>query len=163
MAENRVIGKDGKIPWRIPTDTRHFVELTTGHSVIMGRKTYQSIPEKYRPLDQGRTNIIMTRHPGQIDFNTEGVILANSPDEALAEAIAADDEVIFIAGGSDVYELMMPVVNTIFLTRVCAQVEGDALFPLLPDSTWELIEEGPKTQNEKDQFPFIFETLVRRQ
>jgi len=162
MADNRVIGMGGKIPWRVPTDMRHFVELTAGHPVIMGRKTYQSIPKKYRPLDKGRTNIVMTRHPSQVDFDTEGTILASSPVEALAEAIIHDEEVVFIAGGHDIYELFLPEVSTIFLTRVCAQVEGDAFFPELPDNTWKLVDQCKKTQCENDQFPVIFEIWVRR-
>lgn len=162
MTENRVIGKAGKIPWKIRTDMRHFVNMTKGHPVIMGRKTYQSIPAKFRPLDKGRTNIVMTRHPSQVDFDTEGVILASSPVEALAEAIIHDKEVVFIAGGSDIYELFLPEVDTIFLTRVCAEVEGDAFFPELTNDTWKLLDQSKKIQCENDDFPVIFEILVRR-
>jgi len=162
MAENRVIGRGGKIPWKIPADMKHFVELTAGHPVIMGRKTYSSIPEKFRPLDKGRTNIVMTRHPSQIDFNLDGVQLADSPVDALAQAIMEDDQIIFIAGGSEVYELLLPQVDTIFLTRVCAQIYGDSFFPKLPDNIWKLKEQSEKIQSNKDQFPIMFKTLVRQ-
>ncbi|MDO8183727.1 MAG: dihydrofolate reductase [bacterium] len=166
MAQNGVIGQGGKIPWRIPSDMKHFVELTAGHPVIMGRKTYESIPPKFRPLDKDRVNIVLSRHGVQSEILVtdlrKGIVIATNLDTALDEAIIADDQVVFIAGGSKIYELMLPLANIVYLTRVCAEVEGDSFFPRLPENEWKTIEWIKEVQDSKDQFPIVFETLIRR-
>jgi dihydrofolate reductase len=123
MADNRVIGRGGAIPWDIPADRRRFRELTMGHPVIMGRKTFESIG---RPLP-GRTNIVLSRKP---DFRAEGCIVANSLEDALRACCGAED--VFICGGEELYRQALPMADRIFLTVVHHPCSGDAYFPPLP-------------------------------
>jgi dihydrofolate reductase len=123
MAENRVIGRQGAIPWDIPEDRRRFRELTMGHTVIMGRKTFESIGH---PLP-GRTTIILTRQPG---FRTDGCIVVNGLAEALAAAAGCGEA--YICGGGELYREALPLADRICLTIVPGNPGGDAFFPDLP-------------------------------
>ncbi len=123
MAENRVIGRDGAIPWDIPDDRRRFRELTMGHPIIMGRKTFESIG---RPLP-GRRNIILTRLP---EYRREGCCVVHSLADALAAAGGADE--VFICGGEELYRLALPLADRIYLTVVHRCCAGDAYFPPIP-------------------------------
>lgn len=162
LAANRAIGREGKIPWKIPTDMKHFVELTSGHPVIMGRKTYESIPPKFRPLDKGRTSIVITRKPSGVGFETNGIVLTRSLTEALGRAAQIDQQITFVAGGSEIYNLALPVATTLYLTRICDNVEGDTFFPKIPGNEWRVTEQSQVIQGGKDQYPIVFETLVRK-
>ncbi len=126
MAENRVIGSEGTIPWRLPADLARFRELTTGHPIVMGRRTYESIG---RPLPD-RTVVVLSRTPG---FTAPGCLATGSLDAALALAAAAPggDEV-FICGGAEVYRQALPLATHIHLTLVHLTVAGDAYFPEIP-------------------------------
>lgn len=124
MAENRVIGRDGAIPWDIPDDRRRFRELTMGHPIIMGRKTFESIG---RPLPE-RTNIILTH---QAEYRREGCCVVHSLADALATAGVADE--VFICGGEELYRLALPLADRIYLTVVHEFCAGDAYFPPIPD------------------------------
>lgn len=123
VADNGVIGKDNAIPWDLPRERRHYRDVTMGHPVIMGRRTFESIG---RPLP-GRTMIILTR---QRDYRPEGCIVVHSLEAALAAAGNADE--VFISGGAEVYAEAMPHVGRIYLTSIHAAYEGDAFFPPLP-------------------------------
>lgn len=123
MAENRVIGGNGAIPWDLPADRRRFRELTMGHQVIMGRKTWESIG---RPLP-GRRNIVLSRRP---DFRAEGCMVAGSLEEALR--MCAGDDGVFICGGEELYRLALPLADTIYLTLVHRVSDGDVFFPPIP-------------------------------
>lgn len=123
MARNRVIGCKGRVPWDLPLDLRRFRELTWGHPIIMGRKTFQSIG---RALP-GRRNIVLSRQAG---FHPEGCTVAHSLAEALA--MAAGEDEIFVCGGAEVYREAMPSARRIYLTLVHADVAGDVLFPEIP-------------------------------
>lgn len=160
VAQNGVIGRDGKIPWRIPSDMANFVESTKGHPVIMGRKTYESIPEKFRPLDRGRTNIVITRHPEKVTFSTEGIHLASSLREAIKIA-SCFDKGVFIAGGSEIYREALPLANTLLLTTVCAEVEGDTKFPEINEEDYWFKFYGPEMKGEKDQYPTQWRIFYR--
>ena len=131
MAENRVIGRDGAIPWNIPEDRRRFRELTMGHPVIMGRKTFDAIGH---PLP-GRKNIVLTRRTG---FRAEGCLVANDLRSAF-EACAGSAEA-FICGGEELYREALPLADKIYLTIVPGEAEGDAFFPELPTGGFEEIE-----------------------
>ena len=120
VAENGVIGKNGKIPWRIPEDLNRFKKLTMGHCVIMGRKTFESLP---KPLP-GRTNIILTRNKNYVAKNA---IVVHSVFEALEMAI--DDPMPFVIGGSEIYEQFLDKCHRIEWTQVTGVFEGDAFFP----------------------------------
>jgi dihydrofolate reductase len=124
MSENRVIGNGGDIPWDIPADRRRFRELTMGHTVLMGRKTFEAIG---RPLE-GRRNIVLTSRPG---YQASGCIVAASLGEALR--ICSDAEQVFICGGGGVYLEALPLADEIYLTLVHLVCEGDVFFPSIPD------------------------------
>ena len=123
MAENRVIGRDGAIPWDIPDDRRRFRELTMGHPIIMGRKTFESIG---RPLP-GRRNIILTRLR---EYRREGCCVVHSLADALAAAGGAEE--VFICGGEELYRQALPLADRIYLTVVHGCCAGDAYFPPIP-------------------------------
>ncbi len=123
MSENRVIGLKGAIPWDIPDDRRRFRELTMGHSIIMGRKTFEQIG---RPLP-GRRNILLTR---QQEYRPEGCIVAHSLEEALAQCEGSEE--VFVCGGEQTYRLALPLADKVYLTVVHRFCAGDAFFPPLP-------------------------------
>jgi dihydrofolate reductase len=138
VARNGVIGVDGGLPWRLPDDLRRFKELTTGHVLVMGRRTYESIG---RPLP-GRTTVVVTRTPGW-GADVEGVLVAAGVPDALAAAAAIDDEV-FVVGGARVYADALPLADRLELTHVDAEPAGDTLFPEVDWSEWREVrrEEG---------------------
>ena len=123
VARGGVIGRDGGIPWRIPEDVAHFKELTTGHAVVMGRRTWDSLPDRFRPLPE-RRNVVVTRNA---DWHAEGAERAGSLDEALA--LLDDDERVFVIGGAEVYAQALPLADEIFLTEIADDVVGDTFFP----------------------------------
>ena len=122
---NRVIGKDNQLLWHIPDDLKRFKLITFGHPVIMGRKTFESLPENVRPLP-GRTNIVITHNPA---WSHAGVIAAHSLDEALRKARVLDRREIFICGGTQIYEQAFHLVDRLYLTLIDDEKEGDAHFP----------------------------------
>lgn len=132
MAENRVIGKEGAMPWHIPDDLARFRAITMGHPVIMGRKTFASIG---RPLP-GRLNIVLTRQEGHAP---QGVAVARTLHEALALADPAEE--VFICGGGEVYREALPLAGRVLLTVIHRPFEGDATFPELPADFVETVRE----------------------
>jgi dihydrofolate reductase len=130
VARNGVIGADGGLPWHLPDDLRRFKELTVGHVLVMGRRTYESIGH---PLP-GRTTIVVTRTPG-FDPGADGVILAGSVTAAVAAAEAVDEQV-FVVGGAQVYADALALADRLELTWVDAAPEGDAFFPEVDWSRW---------------------------
>ena len=127
IASNNVIGKENSLPWNIPEDLKRFKQMTSGNTILMGRKTFDSIG---RPLPN-RQNIVMTKDE---NFEREGIKVINDFDEAL-ELIKESNEDAFVIGGSKIYELFEPVANTLAITRILKDFEGDAFFP---DINWEL-------------------------
>lgn len=142
VAENNVIGKEGGIPWRLPEDMKRFKELTTGYPVIMGRKTYESLPDRFRPLPN-RWNIVLTRQP---DVRPNDVSIAASLDEAVLlirqrvpsvkEAVGIDCGCAYVIGGQSVYEAALPLANRLEITHVYQTVDGDAFFPEIDPHIW---------------------------
>lgn len=124
MSNNRVIGRGGSIPWKIPEDLRRFRELTLGHTVIMGRRTFESIG---RPLD-GRRNIVVTH---QQSYSRQGIVVVHSLEEAIKSS--GPDEELFICGGSELYRQGLPLCSMVYLTIVDLDVEGDTFFPAVPN------------------------------
>ena len=133
MARNRVIGRNGDLPWQLPADLRHFKSVTMGKPIIMGRKTFESIG---RPLP-GRKNIVVTR---RANFISDGVLISNNLTAAIAlgKAIASEDNVdeIMVIGGGEIYALAMPYARRIYLTEVQADIDGDTMFPELDPTVW---------------------------
>jgi dihydrofolate reductase len=159
-ARNGVIGRDGRLPWRLATDMAHFKTLTIGKPVIMGRKTWDSLPRKPLP---GRTNIVLSRDGS---FEPKGAILCEDFSEAvqIAREQAADDGAseVCVIGGADLFTLALPRAARIYLTDVDAEVEGDAVFPPFDESRWREVEREAHGAGEHDEHPFVFRTLVRR-
>ena len=125
-----VIGKDGGLPWHLPEDMKHFVRLTTGHPVIMGRKTWESFPEKYRPLP-GRTNIVITRQEDwAATAGADGAVTVKSLDDALLESqFAPGHDMVWIIGGGDIFAQSMDLADVAVITTIDATAEGDTFAP----------------------------------
>lgn len=135
--ENRVIGKDGDIPWHYPEDLKYFKEKTTGHSVVMGRKTFDSLPSDYKPLPN-RLNIVLTRSPEKIDNPHENVEIVKNLDRAW-EVAENNDGRVFVAGGGSVYEQTIENIDKVLMTVVKENFDGDTYFPELGDNWSESI------------------------
>jgi len=153
VSENGVIGKDNDLPWRLPTDLKYFKEVTDGSIVFMGRKNYESIPEKYRPLPN-RTNVVLTRNE---EYEAEGCEVRHDIDKALDEFIWGNED-IFIIGGSEIYKECFKYSNKLYLTRVHTEVEGDTYLEGFNEDEWELISsDGP---HEENNMSFTFEVYA---
>lgn len=152
MASNRVIGANNTLPWRLPDDLKRFKQLTMGHTLVLGRKTYESIG---RPLP-GRTMVVVTR---QQDYAPEGVKVARSVDEALT--LAAGDSEVFIAGGAELYAQTMDRIERLYLTRIEREFPGDTYFPELDLSGWRLIEGEHHCPDSATDLPYSFLTYER--
>jgi dihydrofolate reductase len=158
MARNRVIGRDNSLPWHLPADMRHFRELTTGHPVLMGRKTYESLG---RPLP-GRTNIVVTSNR---DYAAQGCLVANSLDEALVLAVSLtrpDDPQIFVIGGEKLYAQMLPYADRLYVTLVDAEIKGDAWFPDFDMTEWRETLTVAHQADAKNPYACVFKTLERK-
>ena len=151
MSRNNVIGINGELPWRLSSDLKGFKQLTMGHHIIMGRKTFDSIGR----LLPGRETVILTR---QADFHFEGAKVAHNMTEALA-ACAGDAE-SFVIGGREIYEALFPAVGRVYLTRVDAEVEGDTSWEI-PLTGWHLQEAEDVPAGERDEHPTRFEIWQR--
>jgi dihydrofolate reductase len=152
MGANRVIGRDNKLPWRLPNDLRRFRALTMGKPLVMGRKTYESIG---RPLD-GRHNIVVTRNP---HYRAEGCTVVHSPKAAMAAAAPAEE--LFVAGGAELYAHFLPQAHRLYLTLVHAQVEGDTYFPLFDESQWRELEREDHQADGRHAYAYSFLVLER--
>lgn len=152
MSTNRVIGLNNRLPWRLSADLKRFKSLTLGHTLLMGRQTYQSIG---RPLP-GRTIVVLTR---QKDFAPEGVLVAHSLDEALT---LATGEEVFIAGGAQIYHQTLPLADRLYLTIIDAPVAGDAYFPAFDESDWQLLSEERHDPSEANPYSYRFLVYERK-
>ena len=130
-AENGVIGADGGLPWRLPDDLRRFKEITLGRPIIMGRKTWDSLPRKPLP---GRTNIVLTRDAA---FTAEGATIAHTLDAALALAAGENPPEIMVIGGADIFAAALPLASTVHLTEVHSAPQGDVVMPAFSSLIWE--------------------------
>lgn len=149
VARGGVIGRDGGIPWHLPEDMRRFRELTTGHPVVMGRRTWDSLPDRFRPLP-GRRNVVVTRSPG---WQREGAERAGSLEEALR--LVEPTEQVFVIGGAEIYAAALPRADELLLTEIDADVEGDALFPAFDRETFAEVEREPLVAADGTQLAFV--------
>ena len=153
VAANGVIGRDGKLPWHLPGDLRHFRALTTGHSVIMGRRTWQSLP---RPLPD-RQNIVVSR---QSDFTANGALVVRSLNDALAAV--ERPEPAFCIGGGELYRAALPVARFAYVTEVAGDYSGDATFPKLDAAHWRETSREPHVAADASRIGYAFVTYERR-
>ncbi|WP_300437785.1 dihydrofolate reductase [Christiangramia sp.] len=152
-AENNALGKDNDLVWHLPDDFKRFKRLTSGHYIIMGRKTFDSFPK----LLPDRTHVIITR---QKDFKPEGTIVVNSLEEAIR--VSKLDEQAYIIGGGEIYKLGMHVADRIELTRVHGAFDADTYFPEIDEEKWELVKEQFHEKDEKHKYSFTYLTYERR-
>ena len=153
--ENRVIGKNNALIWHLPADLKRFKALTTGHVIIMGRKTFESIG---RPLPN-RTTVVISR---QQDLKIEGVILAHSVEEAILKAKSISRDDIFIVGGAEIYQLSLPLADQILVTQLHDIFEGDAFFPEISPAIWEVAEQERGITDEQNAYQFSYITYARK-
>jgi len=153
MAENRVIGRDNQLPWRLPADLRHFKALTIGKPIIMGRKTWESLPG----LLPDRPHIVIT---SDTSYQAQGCLVTHSIEEALAAAGQVPE--VMIVGGGAFYEQMLPQADRIYLTLVHANIEGDAYFPNYDMDAWQEIEREEHAPDDKNAYAYSFITLERK-
>lgn len=155
VAENKVIGNNNSLIWRLPADLRYFKEKTTGHHIIMGRNTFDSLGGKPLP---NRTTVIITRNTNY--HAPEGCLVAHSLNEAIAQC--SNDDEIFICGGSQIYALAFDCATDMYITRVHQTFDGDAFFPDFNIAQWQLIETENHDADEKNQYNFSFNHFVKR-
>jgi len=153
VASDGVIGLGGAIPWRIPEDMARFRERTTGHAVVMGRKTWDSLPERFRPLP-GRRNVVVTRNPG---WSAEGAERAGSLEDALHLVEGVPQ--VFVIGGAELFAAALPLADELLLTEIDADVEGDTFFP--PWDRAAFAETSREEYVSEAGTPFAFVTYER--
>ena len=154
VSQNRVIGLAGDLPWHLSSDLRRFKRLTTGHTIIMGRKTFESIGR----LLPGRRTIVVTR---QTDWTFPGAVVTHGLDQAIQAAEDAGETEAFVAGGAEIYALALPRVQRIYRTRVHATVSGDVLLPTLSEQAWSVVESQTHSASDRDDHDSTFELLHR--
>jgi dihydrofolate reductase len=150
-AANRVIGRDGGLPWRLPRDMRHFRELTTGGVVLMGRRTFESLPDAFRPLPQ-RRNLVLSRDPAYARPGAEVF-------HGLAQALEACGRECFVIGGAITYEEALPDCGRIHATEIEVEIDGDVRFPVLDSGAWRCVHSSERIV--ENELPFRFMTYER--
>lgn len=154
ISDNNVIGKNNGLLWRLSADMRFFKEKTTGHHIIMGRKTFESLGNRLLP---NRTSIVISRNA---DYQLpEGGILATSIENAIAKV--KDETEAFFIGGEQIYKSALPFVDTLYITRVHHTFDGDAFFPEIDKSQWKLVSSEHHKADEKNEYDYTFETYQR--
>lgn len=155
IARNGVIGRGNSLPWKLRGDLRSFKNRTMGHHVIVGRKTFESFGGKPLP---GRPHVIVSRDPS---YTVAGCTVVPTVDAALAVAHAAGEAEAMVIGGAQLYTLALPLVDTMYLTRVQADVEGDVYFPRFDETQWRVQEESRQGVDEHNDHPFVIQVLTR--
>lgn len=153
VAQNNVIGNNNQLIWHIPGDLKRFKSITMGHTVVMGRKTFESIE---KPLP-GRKNVVISR---QSNYKPEGCMVFNSLDKAL-DSLKTENE-IFIIGGGEIYRLAMPISHKIYLTKIHKDFSGDTFFPEIPMEDWEITHEELISENDNTDLSYSYINLERK-
>lgn len=151
-AQNNALGKDNQLLWHLPDDFKRFKQVTSGHYIVMGRKTFESFP---KPLPN-RTHVIVTR---QKDYQPEGCLVAGSLEKALD--LCPKNQEVFIIGGGEIYKQALPLADKIDLTRVHATFEADTFFPEIDPAQWRLVSSTFHPKDDKHAYDFSFEEFVR--
>ncbi len=154
VARGGVIGRDGVLPWRLPEDMAHFREMTMGHAVVMGRRTWDSLPDRFRPLP-GRRNVVLTRNRA---WHADGAVAAGSLSAALD--LVGDAPQVFVVGGAEIYAAALPLADELLLTEIDLDVEGDTVFPDWDPRDFEEVSREQRVSETGASFAFV--TYVRR-
>ncbi len=156
ISKNNVLGKENKLLWHLPKDFKFFKENTLGHPIIMGRKTFESLPKAL----PGRTNIIIT---GDRNYEKDGAVVTHSLEDAIKVGLSENKEV-FICGGGQIYKeaLEKNLVDKIYLTEIDVETEGDAFFPTFDKPSWEISKKECHTKDEKHDFDFCFVEYLKK-
>lgn len=154
--DNNVIGRRNDLPWHLPTDMKYFKKVTDGCKIIMGRKCWESIPEKFRPLPN-RKNFVVTR---QNDYEAKGAILLNNVEIALSTAHMDPSDEVFVIGGAEIYKEAFKYANKLYLTRIEGVIEGDVILEGFDPDKWVLISSSESV--EENGFRFKFEIYEKK-
>lgn len=149
VARDGVIGRDGTLPWHLPDDMAHFREVTVGHPVVMGRKTWESLPDRFRPLP-GRRNVVVTRNPS---WAADGAERAGSLEEALA--LTAEAERVAVIGGAELFAAALPLADDVLVTEIDLEVEGDTFFPPLRQEDFVEVAREEHVTGEGTRYAFV--------
>lgn len=152
VSKNQVIGRNNKLAWNLPNDMKYFSDMTKGHSVIMGRKNWESIPTKFRPLPE-RKNIVITRNK---NFKSKEAFVVNSIEQAIDISRTDEDEEVFIIGGGEIYKLGLEYVDKIYITEIYAEIEGNTFFPKWKKDDWIEISRISHPKDEKHKYSFDY-------
>lgn len=154
VAKNNVLGKDNKIPWHLPADMAYFSKMTTGHHIVMGSNTYESIG---RPLPN-RTNIVLAKDR---DYKAEGCVVVNSIEEATDYAKKNEEKELMVCGGASVYKQFLPKADKVYLTEINAEFDGDVFFPELGPQ-WKLVSSEKHAPDEKNKYEYNFNVYIKK-
>ena len=157
VSENGVIGHDGGLPWRLPADLERFAAVTRGHQVVMGRRTFETLPG---PL-ANRRNIVVTTNRG---YRSDGVVVAHSLEAAIDDAdrhATSDDDPFYVLGGAVLYAAALPLADRLDLTRVLASIEGDTSFPEIDWADWRLVHSERRDADDRNMYAIRFEEWTR--
>jgi dihydrofolate reductase len=152
VAENNALGKNNELVWHLPNDFKRFKSLTTGHHIIMGRKTFESFP---KPLPN-RIHVVITR---QKDYNPKDCIVVDSIEKALA--VCPENETSFIIGGGEIYNLALPFADKLEITKVHHSFEADAFFPEINPNDWKEVQTEFNPTDDKHQFAYTYQTFIK--
>lgn len=158
IGENFELGGKGNLLWRLPNDMQKFKQITSGHHVLMGRKTYESLPPKFRPLPE-RVNIVLTENS---HFQAQGCFVVNNLADALELAQKAGESDLMVIGGAKIYNQCLPLADTLYITKVHGTFpEADVYFPDWNDSKWNLVSAEHADKDDKHAYPYTFTKLER--
>jgi dihydrofolate reductase len=160
LTQNKVIGKNNDLPWHLPDDMKHFMNTTKGHAVIMGRKNFDSLPAKFKPL-KDRHNIVISANP---DYIALGATVVDSWQSALKEAEkhSGNDEEIFVIGGAQIYAIALPFATRLYLTEINATLDGDTFFPSFNKGGWSEVSRNHHPADARHAYAFDFVLYERR-
>lgn len=155
VAKNNVIGKDNKLIWHLPEDLKRFKKLTTGHTIIMGRKTFESLGR----VLPNRKHIVLC-NDANLTIEDENVEVID--DIKLLENYINSEEENFVIGGATIYKLLMPYANKMYITKINEEFEGDVYFPQIKEEEWKIIEQQKGIRNEENPFDYEYVTYIRK-
>jgi dihydrofolate reductase len=157
VATNGVIGKANDLPWHLPDDMKYFMQTTKGHYVMMGRKNYESLPEKFKPLPD-RTNIVVTHQKG---FHAPGCKIAHNVNEGIMLAQENNERELFIIGGAEIYSLGLTHADKLYLTEINSVIDGDTYFPKFDKKLWKDVSRLHHPEDDRHKYAFDFVVYIK--